>query len=89
VLSALARWWRRRLRAADRTLLWPTICNKTRSQAQALEIFLVHASGDSAWTRDFTPEQALAVVRGWPHGFGRHADESELSALRKRWWPDA
>lgn len=60
--TAIRKWHRRRLRAADVEFLLPEIMQRANSMQHAAEAFATHCINDPSWTADFTRIEICAEV---------------------------
>lgn len=58
----LQRWWRARLRAIDREILWPSCKDIADDIEHARTAFIIHAASDAAYA-DFTADELARYVR--------------------------
>jgi hypothetical protein len=58
----LGRWWRRRQRAVDLEILWPSFRDMAPDLDHAKAGFAYHALRDPAWTRDFSEGEILDII---------------------------
>lgn len=58
----IGRWWRRRQRAIDLSILWPACKEEAGNLPDAREVFFLHCIMDLAWTKDFTFDELIDEV---------------------------
>lgn len=60
----LRRWWKRRQRAIDKQILWPSCKEQAPDLDTARGVMLLHASMDPAWN-DLTDDEKVGIISDW------------------------
>jgi hypothetical protein len=58
----IMKWWRKRQRAVDMNILWPSCKNESKNLVQAKAAFYYHVINDTAWTKDYTEAELANIV---------------------------
>jgi len=61
-LAEFGRWWRRRQRAIDLAILWPSCCQQSINIEAARDAFYYHVIIDDTWTADYSDGELLSIV---------------------------
>ena len=56
------KYWRITQRATDMSTLWPACKEHAKNLDHAKAAFYMHASNDTAWTKDYTKQELIEFV---------------------------
>lgn len=62
MIGWLFKYWRTTQRATDMSTLWPACKEHANSLDEARMAFYMHASNDTAWTKDYTDDDLQIFI---------------------------